>query len=160
MLPWPLPRSIRNGRNSEATAIWALAPDRSFDCRLWRYSLTHEIDNPMQNAANHDSAENSLAGGLRPAAVDFTLPQVLDMRAARDFKRSLEQVYTLGRPCVVDAQEVTRISTGCIQVFFAFARAMSDSGQTLTLRQPSPALLECVQQLGLFEFFDLCTVEH
>jgi anti-anti-sigma regulatory factor len=113
----------------------------------------------MQEAAKLEVSEGGRSGLNSPYAVDFTLPQVLDMRAARDFKRSLETIYALGRPCIVDAQDVTRISTGCIQVFVAFVRAMSDSGQTLTLRQPSHALLECVQQLGLSKFLDLCKVE-
>jgi anti-anti-sigma regulatory factor len=120
---------------------------------------TYEIDNAMQETIKRPADELVVGQEHQTAAVDFSLAPTLDMRAARELKRSLEQLYSLGRPCVVDAQEVTRISTGCIQILITFFQAMSEAKLSLTLRQPSRALLECVRQLGLSHYFDLCKVE-
>lgn len=100
--------------------------------------------------------ENSLSAS---ASADLALAPVLDMRVAREFKRSLEVLYARGSPCVIDAHDVARISTGCIQVFAAFVVAMTGIKKRVTLRRASPAMLGSFEQLGLSQFITLCTLE-
>ncbi|NJM55175.1 MAG: STAS domain-containing protein [Verrucomicrobiae bacterium] len=87
---------------------------------------------------------NSAAPG---EPIEFALPSILDMRQARALKLSLDGVGA--RAVVLDGAAVTRLSTGCIQVLVAFVRTRSHVGLPVTLRHPSPAMLQAFADLGL-----------
>ncbi len=89
----------------------------------------------------------------------LALSSALDMRSAREFKRSLETRYLETRPCVIDASAVTSISTGCLQILIAFAAAMRADGKTVTIERPSPAFRQVLSLLGLSETLAACVVE-
>ncbi|MGQ0455829.1 MAG: STAS domain-containing protein [Hyphomicrobium sp.] len=89
----------------------------------------------------------------------LVLPGVLDMRTARDLKRQLEERFHLQRACVIDASPVTSISTGCVQILLAFARTMGAKAASVTIRQPSAALLDAVSLLGLSQALSTCISE-
>jgi anti-anti-sigma regulatory factor len=93
------------------------------------------------------------------AGADLQLASILDMRAVRGLKSSLDQLYAKGGSCIVDGEQVVRLSTGCIQLLTAFLQAMADAKFAVTLRRPSAALLEGFEQLGLSPSLALCTLE-
>jgi len=79
--------------------------------------------------------------------VEITLPAILDMRHARPLKVSLDGISP--RAVEIDGSNVARLSTGCIQVLVAFLRMRSQAGSPVTIRHPSPALLQAFTDLGL-----------
>lgn len=112
----------------------------------------------MRSTAKRKKAR-SLSRGPE-ATPDLRLKPQLDMRAARELKERLVELLARGRPCVIDAEGVERVSTGCLQILAAFARSIAANRQTATLLKPSGALLEGFATLGLSDHLTLFRQEH
>lgn len=93
------------------------------------------------------------------ASADLTLPAVLDMRKARDLKRILEAAIDRGETPLIDASQVARISTGCVQIVVSFVSTMQQLGRQVTIRHPSDAMVHCFSDLGVSETLDACKSE-
>lgn len=86
----------------------------------------------------------AVEGGRR-----LKLPSVLDMLAAEGLREALKETLVLGGPLAIDASQVDRMSTPCIQVLVAGGRAMADAGVAFTIEQPSEAFMNGFYDLGL-----------
>lgn len=98
--------------------------------------------------------------GNRACGECLALPAVLDMRQVRSLKASLEARLADTGPASIDAAAVKRISTGCIQILATFMIGMNATGRTVTLRQPSEAMVEAFADLGLGATLGHCNWEH
>jgi anti-anti-sigma regulatory factor len=86
----------------------------------------------------------AIDGGRR-----LKLPAVLDLLAAEGLREALKETVVLGGRLELDASQVERMSTPCIQVMLAGARAMADGGVAFSLDQPSDAFMNGFYDLGL-----------
>lgn len=84
---------------------------------------------------------------------ELVLGTHLGMREARELKQRSMELLSAGRPCVIDAWRVERVSTGCLQILASFASSMAAAGHNVTVSGSSNALLEGFQMLGLSEQF-------
>mgnify|MGYP001401630872 CR=1 FL=1 len=75
------------------------------------------------------------------------LPAVLDLNAA---SRLHEQVLALkDRDVAVDASEVTRVGTQCIQILLSAVRSWRAMDMTFSVNQASDAFAKTLQLLGI-----------
>ena len=75
------------------------------------------------------------------------LPAVLDLNAA---SRLHEQVLALkDKNVAVDASEVARIGTQCIQILLSAARSWRSMDMTFSVNQSSDAFAKTLQLLGI-----------
>jgi anti-anti-sigma factor len=79
-----------------------------------------------------------------------TLPGALDTAVAAPLKDALAEALERGLPVVVDASDVARLSTACIQVLIAGGRATADAGRAFIVIRPSEALVAAFDDMGLF----------
>jgi len=88
-----------------------------------------------------------LASGKKDSRI--TLGAVLDIRAAAPLRDVLQKAVKRGKPILIDAGQVARLSTPCVQVLLA---AGKDGGAVapLTLVQTSDAFVSAFSDLGLF----------
>lgn len=86
----------------------------------------------------------AIDGGRR-----LKLPPVLDMLAAEGLREALKESLVLGGRLEIDAGQVERLSTPCIQVLVAGSRALTDSGNGLVVDQPTDVFLNGFYDLGL-----------
>ncbi len=86
-------------------------------------------------------------------------PEVLDMRAVRSFKSSLDALYCEKQGCEIDVCGVKKVSTGCIQLLASFVKTMHAAKLPVSLSQPSAPLAKGIEELGLAEFFSLHSKE-
>jgi len=78
------------------------------------------------------------------------LPAVVDLLQAGALKAKLEQGLASGTGMTIDGSAVQRISSPCLQVLVAGAAAFAKAGgPSMTIANPSAALLETVTLLGL-----------
>ena len=77
------------------------------------------------------------------------LPQCLDLRSAVQLKAVLSEALAIGAPLTVDASSVERLSTACVQILIAFAKAAREAGQGLIFQRPSNAFVGVFASLGL-----------
>lgn len=77
------------------------------------------------------------------------LPSSLEMRAARDLKRLLDQRVDEQTRLIVDGAAVNQVSTGCLQILSAFFLERKRNSAPTALRAPSSALSKAIAQLGL-----------
>jgi anti-anti-sigma regulatory factor len=86
------------------------------------------------------------AGRDKPNVPVNTLPQILDLIAAKPLRDSL-----LSKPVVIlDASEVERMSTPCAQVLLAAGQA---AGASFRIINPSAAFRSAIADLGLRQAF-------
>lgn len=79
----------------------------------------------------------------------FALHSLLDMKAARPLKEQLQAALKVGRPVVIDASLVERVSTACVQILSAFALTAAEAGTPVKLVLPSQSLRDAFESLGL-----------
>ena len=82
------------------------------------------------------------------------LPAVLDLKAAQDLKQALEEACAREAPLQVDASQVQRVSSLCLQLLAA-ARKEFVSHPRFAITGPSTAFIETVTGLGLAEALGL-----
>ena len=88
----------------------------------------------------------------------IALPEILDLSAAEPLKAALEKALAGGRSFKLDAKNVERLSTPCIQVLLAAKRAMKDAGMSFTLTSPSDAFIDTFNDLGVFSHLKKWTI--
>lgn len=81
------------------------------------------------------------------------LPENLDIEAASELKAALTAEDRGDRAIRIDARQVGRVGTACIQVLLSAGRTLSAEGCPFTIVAPSPALLAACADLGLVEEF-------
>ena len=84
----------------------------------------------------------------------LVLPAVLDLKAAHDLKRALEEACAREAPLQVDASQVQRVSSLCLQILAA-ARKEIVSHSRFAITGPSAPFVETVTGLGLVEALGL-----
>lgn len=87
------------------------------------------------------------------------LPEVLDMRACRALKKSLQTAFDCGAACSIDAGNVRRVSTGCLQVLTAFVIGMERRAASVRFERTSAEFMRGVELLGLHGAFASCNLE-
>ncbi len=84
------------------------------------------------------------------------LPSISDLTYAADLKGHLQAAVAMGEGLEVDAGEVQRISTPCVQVLVAGARAFAEAGGPgLHFSRVSTAFSDTVTGLALCKVLGL-----
>jgi anti-anti-sigma regulatory factor len=83
------------------------------------------------------------------AAPALQLPPVLDLAGAAPLQRRLLAHSEQGADIVIDGSQVERVSTACLQVLVAAARAARSHGRSFSLADASPALEAALDDLAL-----------
>lgn len=78
------------------------------------------------------------------------LPGTLDNGVAPALKDAFAEAMAAGGTVAVDAAAVERLSTACVQVLVAGARAVVAGGGAFVLARPAEALINAFDDLGLF----------
>jgi len=86
----------------------------------------------------------AIDGGRR-----LKLPAVLDLLAAEGLREAIRETAVLGGRLEIDAAQVERMSTPCIQVLVAGGRALNAAGVVPLIDQPSDAFMNGFYDLGL-----------
>ena len=89
-----------------------------------------------------------VANGKKDSRV--TLGPVLDIRAAAPLRDGLQTALKRGKPVVLDAAQVDRLSTPCIQVLLAAGKSAEAGSCRIQLAQVSDAFVAAFSDLGLF----------
>ena len=89
----------------------------------------------------------------------IVLPEILDFSAAGSLKTALEGALSGGRSFKLDAKNVERLSTPCVQVLIAAERAMKAADVPFTLSKPSDAFIDTFNDLGVFSHLKQWTIE-
>jgi chemotaxis protein CheX len=79
--------------------------------------------------------------------VTVRLPEILDIRAASPL--AAEILHARGAPLTLDASNVAKIGTQCIQVLLSARATWTSDGVPLGVVHPSDALLEALETLGI-----------
>lgn len=79
------------------------------------------------------------------------LPENLDIEAATALKTALTTEDAPERAICIEAGEVRRVGTACIQVLLYAGRSLTAEGCAFSIRAPSPALLSACADMGLLE---------
>jgi len=80
----------------------------------------------------------------------LSLPAVMDLLQAGALKAQIQQGLASRTGMTIDGSAVQRISSPCLQVLVAGAAAFAKAGgPSMTIANPSAALLETVTLLGL-----------
>jgi len=80
----------------------------------------------------------------------ITLGPVLDIRAAGPLRDGLQKALKRGKPIVLDAAQVDRLSTPCIQVLLAAGKSVEAAAGRIVLTDASDAFVAAFSDLGLF----------
>ena len=86
------------------------------------------------------------------------LPPIVDLAYASQLKAVLVEALDLGKGLVVDAGEVQRISTPCLQVLAAAAKSFALAGEAslaLVISEASEAFSDAVTTLAISSEFTL-----
>lgn len=83
----------------------------------------------------------------KKAAKRIKLATRLDSAAAADLHRELSALK--GASVLIDASDVEWLGALTAQVLMAAAATWESDGQSFRLDQPSPALMSCVELLGI-----------
>ena len=86
--------------------------------------------------------------------LSLTLDPVLDLRAAASLKVALLQGLERQIPLLIDAGQVTRMSTACVQLLAACMLDARNSGRGLGLGKSSAVFDAAFADLGLASILD------
>ena len=89
-----------------------------------------------------------VANGKKESRV--TLGPVLDIRAATPLRDRLQKALKRGKPILLDAAQVDRLSTPCIQVLLAAGKSAEAGAGRIVLAEASDAFVAAFGDLGLF----------
>lgn len=85
---------------------------------------------------------------------EVKLPRELDLLAAESLKDSLLAELDHGEGILLDAADVERVSTPCIEVLVAAHKTSVVSGQAFYISNSSQVLIDAFSALGLDEQFN------
>ena len=80
----------------------------------------------------------------------MALVPVLDLGASAPFKDVLIEAIEHQKKIILDASEVQRMSTACVQVFVSAGKTMEEAGLERALYKPTDAVVDAFNELGLF----------
>ncbi|MGO8713522.1 MAG: STAS domain-containing protein [Rhizomicrobium sp.] len=84
----------------------------------------------------------------------LALPAVLDLTTGSELKRQLESALVKGCGLDIDAGQVQRVASPCLQILAAAAKSFVEAGgPALRFGAVSPEFRETVSTLGLDEIF-------
>ncbi|WP_166141792.1 STAS domain-containing protein [Methylosinus sp. RM1] len=75
------------------------------------------------------------------------LPEILDIRAASPL--AAELLHARGNPLTIDASDVAKVGTQCIQVLLSAHATWTADGLPLNVAHPSETLLDALETLGI-----------
>ncbi|GLQ06964.1 STAS domain-containing protein [Sneathiella chinensis] len=79
------------------------------------------------------------------------LPPILNLGAAETLREKLLPTLALGADVIVDAATVETLTTPCLQVLLSLDKSLTEDGRTLILTNPTPAVTQAFDDLGLEE---------
>jgi len=79
----------------------------------------------------------------------YDLPRELDLLSAVDLKDTLLGLMDKEGDLMLNASEVERISTPCIEVLFSAQNAFKEAGHKFEIENPSVYLCDAFKTLGL-----------
>lgn len=79
----------------------------------------------------------------------------LDISVAADFYAELKQALASGKPVSLNAAEVTRADTSCLQILCAFFKEARHTGMQVHWDSPSDNLREAARAIGVSEYLSL-----
>lgn len=79
----------------------------------------------------------------------------IDISVVAGFRTQLLEALGSGKSIELDASELERADTAGLQLLSAFIQEADSQQQTITWKDPSPALCESAALLGLSEFLHL-----
>jgi chemotaxis protein CheX len=82
------------------------------------------------------------------------LPSISDLTVAADLRQRLIEQSEEHRHLVIDAQDVERITTPCIQVLLSADRTFAGRQEPLSLSNPSQATRSAFAELGMQSLFE------
>ncbi len=86
----------------------------------------------------------------------LALPAVLDLTTGAELKRELESALVKGCGLHIDAGQVQRVTSPCLQILAAAVKGFVEAGgPTLRFGAVSPEFWETVSTLGLDEMFGI-----
>jgi chemotaxis protein CheX len=88
-------------------------------------------------------------GAIEHTEKMLRLAKVLDLAAAAALKEDLTQFR--GRPAVIDASDVQRLGTQCVQVLLSAQRTWLSENQRFEIKESSEAFQEGLHRLGVHE---------
>lgn len=83
----------------------------------------------------------------------YGLPRELDLMAADDLKEKMLDLLHQEGDLILDAKDVDRISTPCIEVIFSAGVAFGDAGRGFLIDNPSAYFSDALTALGLDDHF-------
>ena len=87
------------------------------------------------------------------SAREVKLPRELDLLAAESLKETLLAELDEGDGLLLDASDVERVSTPCVEVLVSAYKTCADSGQSFHISNSSQVLVDAFEALGLDEQF-------
>ncbi|RLQ88808.1 STAS domain-containing protein [Notoacmeibacter ruber] len=94
-----------------------------------------------------DIADMTVEAGASDNGEGIILPEVLDLDQAENLRATL--LERIGTNLVIDASEVTRIDTPCIEVAISASKQWFEDGFTLEWSNPSEPFITSLDRLGL-----------
>lgn len=91
----------------------------------------------------------SLSESEPGAAAIFELPTILDLSAAHDLSVRLQEALAASSRLVLDAANVQRFTTPCLQVIASAALPEPTGSRAVSIRNLPDAMSEAVAMLGL-----------
>lgn len=83
---------------------------------------------------------------------EIVLASTLDIAASEELRNQLVDALSKKKPTLINAAEVTRMSTPCVQILVAANIEAERQGKKLKYGSPSPAFKEAFSSLGLSEY--------
>lgn len=80
----------------------------------------------------------------------ISLGPVLDIRCAAQLRDGLVKAVGRGKPVVIDAGQVERMTTPCVQVLLSAGKTVEACGSRISLAQASDGFVAAFSDLGLF----------
>ncbi len=94
-----------------------------------------------------------MSDGQRASTIQYDLPRELDLLAAENLKEKLVDFLHQDGDLTLNATEVERISTPCIEVLFSAGRAFDEADRKFQILNPSQYFNDALTVLGLDDHF-------
>ncbi len=84
---------------------------------------------------------------------EVKLPSEMDLLSAEGLRDTLLNVLNEDKGLLIDASDVERVSTPCIEVLVAAQKSCAEAGYDFKISNSSQILVEAFSALGLDEYF-------
>lgn len=86
--------------------------------------------------------------------VVVSLHSILDMAAAEGLLTCLRESVSKNKNVILDASNIERVSTPCMQIILATAKKVETNGHIFGLLNPSVALERGMRELGMMDYLN------